>query len=144
MPGTTIYISDSISLNSDEINFSFIRAAGPGGQNVNKVSSAVQLRFNAAGSASLSNETKQRLLDLAGQRATRDGLVVIEAKRFRTQARNREDAIERLASLISQALHIDKPRRKSRPTKNSVQRRLTSKKKRGSTKEMRRSPRQED
>jgi|TARA_B110000116_G_scaffold242633_1_gene231991 ribosome-associated protein len=144
MPGTTIYISDSISLNSDEIEFSFIRASGPGGQNVNKVSSAVQLRFNAAGSVSLSNETKQRLLDLAGQRATRDGFIVIEAKRFRTQARNREDAIERLASLISQALHTDKPRRKSRPTRNSVQRRLTSKKKRGSTKEMRRGPRQED
>lgn len=144
MPGATIYISDSISLNSDEIEFSFIRASGPGGQNVNKVSSAVQLRFNAAGSVSLSNEAKQRLLDLAGQRATRDGFIVIEAKRFRTQARNREDAIERLASLISQALHTDKPRRKSRPTRNSVQRRLTSKKKRGSTKEMRRGPQQED
>lgn len=135
-----ISVTDHISLDPEELEFSFIRASGPGGQNVNKVSSAVQLRFNAATSPSLPPNIKQRVISLAGQKATRHGVIVIEAKRYRHQVRNREDALDKLIALITDASKIDRPRRKGRPTKNSVKRRLNEKKKRGTVKQLRHGP----
>ena len=107
-----IQITDSISLNEKEIQLDFIRASGPGGQNVNKVSSAVQLRFDAAKSSALSKETRDRLIQIAGRRMTTDGILIIEARRYRSQDRNREDAIDRLVTLIRKA--AEKPRRRHR------------------------------
>jgi len=135
-----ISVTEHISLDPEELEFSFIRASGPGGQNINKVSSAVQLRFNAETSPSLPPDIKQRVISLAGQKATRHGVIVIEAKRYRQQVRNREDALDRLIALITDASIIDRPRRKGRPTKNSVKRRLNEKKKRGTVKQLRRGP----
>ncbi|WP_296817686.1 alternative ribosome rescue aminoacyl-tRNA hydrolase ArfB [Brevundimonas sp.] len=111
----------------EELEFRFFRAGGPGGQNVNKVETAVQLRFDAAGSPSLTDEVRERLLKLAGSRATKDGLVLITAQRFRTQELNRADAIERLYALIERARHVPKTRRPTRPTKASRERRLAGK-----------------
>lgn len=139
-----IRITSSIYLDPDELHFSFIRASGPGGQNVNKVSSAVQLRFNALDSPSLPDQVRRRLIREAGRKATRDGVVVIEAKRFRHQTRNREDATERLVAMLVQAAKPLKPRRPSRPTRSSVTNRLKTKKQRGATKKLRRSPAAED
>lgn len=140
MSGTKIPITDTIALDSEEITFSFVRASGPGGQNVNKVSSAVQLRFDLQNAATLTDDVKSRLLKIAGQRATKDGAIVIEAKRFRTQTRNRKDALDRLAALIRQALHKDKIRRQSRPSVRTKQKRLDRKRKHGDVKRMRRTP----
>ena len=111
----------------EELEFRFFRAGGPGGQNVNKVETAVQLRFDAAGSPSISDEVRERLIKLAGSRATKDGLVLITAQRFRTQDLNRADAIERLYALIERAKHVPKTRRPTRPTKASKERRLAGK-----------------
>ncbi len=111
----------------EELEFRFFRAGGPGGQNVNKVETAVQLRFDAAGSPSLSDDVRERLLKLAGSRATKDGLVLITAQRFRTQELNRADAVERLFALIERAKHVPKTRRPTRPTKASKERRLAGK-----------------
>ena len=111
----------------EELEFRFFRAGGPGGQNVNKVETAVQLRFDAAGSPSISDEVRERLIKLAGSRATKDGLVLITAQRFRTQELNRADAIERLYALIERAKHVPKTRRPTRPTKASKERRLAGK-----------------
>lgn len=111
----------------DELEESFIRASGPGGQNVNKVSSAVQLRFDVVNSASLPDEVKQRLLQLAGRRASAGGVIVISAMRFRDQARNRQDARDRLAALVAAAWVRPVQRRATRPTLGSKQRRLTGK-----------------
>jgi ribosome-associated protein len=113
----------------------FIRSSGPGGQNVNKVSTAVQLRFDARGSRALSDEVAVRLMRLAGSRTTKAGEILIEASRFRTQERNREDARERLAELIRAALvPPPPPRKKTRPSKGSVERRLTTKRVRADVK----------
>ncbi len=122
-----IEITPHIRLDEDELKFDAIRASGPGGQNVNKVSSAIQMRFDARQSPSLPNDVAVRLIRLAGARATKDGVIVITAQRFRDQARNRQDAIQRLVGLIEKAAHTDKPRRATKPTKSSVAKRLDTK-----------------
>lgn len=132
-----IQITDTIAINEREIEQKFIRASGPGGQNINKVATAVQLRFDVANSPSLPAEVRERLMGLAGRRITADGVLVIEAQRFRTQARNRQDAIERLIALIRKAAEKPKPRRKTRPTRRSKERRLEGKRQRGETKRTR-------
>jgi ribosome-associated protein len=134
-----IEISPGLSLDDNEISLEFVRASGPGGQNVNKVSSAVQLRFDLGNSQSLPPEAKARLVTLAGSRMTDDGFLLIEAKRFRTQDQNRADALDRLASLIRASLHAPKKRRPTRPTLASQTRRIQSKKLHGATKKLRRS-----
>jgi ribosome-associated protein len=122
-----IEVTPRISLNEDELTFDAIRASGPGGQNVNKVSSAIQMRFDARHSPSLPDDVAARLIRLAGARATKDGVIVITAQRFRDQARNKEDAIARLIELIVHAAHVDKPRRATKPTRAGVEKRLQTK-----------------
>jgi ribosome-associated protein len=122
-----ITISDAISLGEDELVESFVLASGPGGQNVNKVSSAVQLRFDVAHSPSLGDEVRARLSSLAGQRLTNDGVIVISARSHRSQERNRADARARLVELIRRAATPPKPRRPTKPTRASKERRLDSK-----------------
>ena len=135
-----LYVSNSIQIPEEDLQESFIRASGPGGQNVNKVATAVQLRFNAEKSPVLEEDVKKRLKRLAGRRMTSDGEIVIEAKRYREQEKNRADARERLAALIRKATEKPKARRQTRPTRASVQRRVEVKKKRGNVKQMRNKP----
>ena len=132
-----IPITGTLALDEDELVYRFIRASGPGGQNVNKVATAVQLRFDAAGSPSLPPPVKARLKALAGRRMTADGVIVIEASRHRTQALNRADALARLVELIAAATVVRKKRRPTRPTKASVERRLAAKKRRADIKKLR-------
>jgi ribosome-associated protein len=127
----------SIKLRPDEIHCDFIRSSGPGGQNVNKVATAVQLRFNVRDTQSLSPEIRDRLIGMAGKRVNASGELVIEARRFRTQQRNREDAMERLVQMIEKALIRPKVRHKSRPTAASYVRRLQAKKRRSGIKKLR-------
>src|SRR5579864_3856218 len=122
-----IMITDEISIDESELAESFILSSGPGGQNVNKVASAVQLRFDIAGSPSLPGEVKQRLLRLAGKRASKDGVLILTARGERSQERNREDARSRLIALIRRAAEAPKPRRATRPTRASIERRLQAK-----------------
>jgi len=126
-----IAVTERISIDDREIEEIFSRSSGPGGQNVNKVATAVQLRFDAARSNSLPEDVRERLLRLAGSRATRDGVLVIDARRFRTQEANRRDAVNRLVELIRQAAKTPKRRRRTRPTPASREQRLQSKKRRG-------------
>ena len=128
---TRFFITDKISLQGDELEESFIRSSGPGGQNVNKVSSAVQLRFNVRQSPSLPDQVKHKILTSGDSRLTKQGVLVITAERHRTQDLNREDARERLKEIIRQASHVPKRRIATRPTKNSQKRRLDRKAKRG-------------
>ena len=122
-----IKVTNSIYLDEDELQESFIRASGPGGQNVNKVESAVQLRFDVRNSPSLPEDVKERLERIAGKRLTNDGVLIITAQRFRMQERNREDAVNRLVELVRQATERPKPRRPTRPTLASKKRRLEAK-----------------
>ena len=132
-----IQITPAIEINEREIQLEFIRASGPGGQKVNKVATAVQLRFDAANSPSLPDEVRRRLIRLAGKRITEDGVLVIHARRFRSQDRNRRDAIDRLIALIRKASIQPKPRLKTKPSKASKERRLEAKRRRSRTKHKR-------
>ena len=137
-------ITPTLNIDESELEERFVRASGPGGQNVNKVATAVQLRFDVERSPSLNDEIRARLRAIAGSRMTSDGVLVIDARTHRTQAENREDARERLAGLIRQASVRPKRRRKTRPSAASKERRLTSKKSRSETKRGRRSVTRDD
>ena len=132
-----IRITSQLAIDENEIELQFIRASGPGGQNVNKVSTAVQLRFDVAHSPSLPEDVRARLMKLAGNRLTNEGELLIEAKRHRTQERNRQDAIARLVELIRHANEKPKPRIATNPTKASKKRRLETKRQRSETKQSR-------
>ena len=140
-----IEITPAIALDDSELEFAFIRASGPGGQNVNKVATAVQMRFDARRSPSLPNDVSTRLQKLAGSRLTLDGVIVISANRHRTQERNKADAIERLVTLIAKAAEPPPPpRKKTKPSKAAKARRVDAKTRRGSVKAMRGRPGGED
>ena len=132
----TVYVCESVSLDEDELKERFVRSSGPGGQNVNKVSTAVELRFDVA-SPALPGEVRTRLLRLAGKRVNEDGILVIRAERFRTQERNREDARERLFDLIREACIVPKRRVKTKPTRASKEKRLDGKNRRSTVKRLR-------
>ncbi|MBN1554920.1 MAG: aminoacyl-tRNA hydrolase [Phycisphaerae bacterium] len=136
-------ITRSISIDEGELKYRFVHASGPGGQNVNKVATACQLRFDVANSPSLPEEIKQRLTRLAGRRMTADGVLVIDARRHRTQPRNRQDAIERFVKLLQRAAVPPKPRKKTKPTLAGKKRRLDAKRQRSRTKQLRRRPKDE-
>ena len=135
-----ITITADLTIDEREISETFIRASGPGGQNVNKVASAAQLRFDARQSPSLPQAVKARLERLAGNRLTTDGVIVITAQRFRSQERNREDARERLVALIRRAATPPRPRRKTRPSAGQREQRLAAKSHRATVKRQRRTP----
>ncbi len=130
-------VTDRLVIPDSELEEHFVQASGPGGQNVNKVATAVQLRFDVRGSSVLADDVKDRLLALAGSRATRDGIIILDARRHRTQERNREDARQRLADLVRRSLETPRPRRPTRPTRASKRRRLESKRRRGDVKRLR-------
>jgi len=139
-----LFITDTLSIPMREIHFSFIRASGPGGQHVNRSATAVQLRFDVQNSPSLSAEIKNRLSRLAGSRLSKDGVLTIEAQEFRSQMRNRDEALQRLARLIYLATLRKKTRRPTRPTMAAKKRRLETKKRRSLTKQTRGGHRSEE
>ncbi len=133
-----LHITRTIAVDESEIQQDFIRASGPGGQHVNKASTAVQLRFDVSNSPSLPDDVRERLMRIAGNRVTEDGILIITAQRFRTQERNRQDAIDRLVALIRAAARKPKLRRKTKPTPASKRRRLDTKRRRSNIKHLRR------
>jgi len=134
-----IFVTSAIAVPEDELVFDFIRSSGPGGQNVNKVATAVQLRFDVLHSPSLPDDVRIRLVRLAGKRLTNDGVLVITARRHRNQRENRDDAVERLVEMIRLAAVPPKKRRKTRPTAASKTRRLEDKRRKSRVKRMRKS-----
>lgn len=132
-----IKITESIYINENDITEEFVRSSGPGGQNVNKVSTAVQLRFNVAGSSSLPDEVKNRLIKASGNRITNEGVLVINARQYRTQEKNRQDALNRLIELISKAAISPKNRKKTAPSAVAKKERLERKKRRSQVKGLR-------
>jgi ribosome-associated protein len=139
-----IQITPALYLDENEIQMDFIHSSGPGGQNVNKVATAVQLHFDVAASPSLTGDVRQRLISLAGKRLTEKGILTIEAQRFRTQAANRQDAVERLVELVRKAAQKPRVRHKTRPTLASKEKRLNIKRLRSGTKHLRSSVAQEN
>lgn len=133
-----IQITEKIFINESEIKEEFIRSSGPGGQHVNRVATAVQLRFDVANSPSLPLDVRDRLLRIAGKRATEEGVLIIEARRYRSQEKNRKDALDRLIKLIAKAAQKPKVRRKMKPTYESIRRRLEAKRRRSRIKKLRR------
>jgi len=138
-----IRITESIAVDEREIGESFIRSSGPGGQNVNKVSSAVQIRFDLRRSPSLPDDMRERAEKLAGKRLTTDGVLIITAQRFRAQERNRADALDRLVRLLQTAAEPPVPRRPTKPTRSSRAKRLDRKRRRSTVKSLRRAPGEE-
>ncbi len=137
-------LAPGISIPLQEIQFDFIHASGPGGQNVNKLATAVQLRFDVRASSSIPGDVKARLVHLAGSKVSSDGFLLILAKRYRSQERNREDALQRFSRLVQLASVPPRPRRPTRPGQAARQRRLDSKKHRGTVKRLRQSSRSDD
>jgi ribosome-associated protein len=133
-----IRITRDITLREAELKLDFVRSSGPGGQNVNKVATAVQLRFDALRSSSLPEEVRRRLIRIAGKRVNKEGVLLIDARRFRTQERNRQDAVERLIQWIRRAAEKPKKRIKTKPSAGSRERRLEGKRQRSETKRLRR------
>ncbi len=134
-----IRITPALALDDNEIHLDFVRSSGPGGQNVNKVATAVQLRFDVRHSPSLPDAIRQRLIRLAGKQMTDEGVLIINAHQYRTQDRNRQDALDRLIALIRRASVEQRPRRKTKPTQTSKLRRLERKRRHGEVKRLRRS-----
>ena len=132
-----IKINPSIYLDENELNFSFIKASGPGGQNVNKVATSAQLKFDVKNSSALSEEIKEKLVKIAGKKMTSKGILIIEAKKFRTQERNKDDALNRLINLIILASKVKKKRKKTKPTKASSEKRIDIKKQKSAKKQLR-------
>ncbi len=141
---TTIAIAPGIQIEESELQWEFVRASGPGGQNVNKVETAVQLRFDAAHSPALPEDVRARLLRLAGNRLTSEGVIVVDARRYRTQMRNRDEALRQLVELIQKATVKPKVRRKTQPTAAAQAERRARKEQRSRTKAMRRPVRRDD
>lgn len=139
-----IRVTRTLAIDERDLVWDFVRASGPGGQHVNKVSTAAQLRWDTSRAAGLADDVRRRLRTLAGRRMTADGVLLIEARRYRSQERNRDDALARLVALVHKAAQPPKPRRKTQPTRASRQRRLDEKRRRGNVKRTRRRVRKDE